>query len=290
MFHSMANLASFWLVNNMSLSRPIVILSPVAAEFVYLWNVPVPNRCFWSVQHMPLVWPFLIENVKRNKLILISCLNMFYIFYLQWHDFFGIRVVWVVSFSLLSLLFGLCTLFLVSWWDFAARFAATALNFMEVRIASQDMWWWRNVAKLEIASKTSLETDCVQHIWVLKDWIFLKLNITGSLEMWILKWAAPELRFSMQVCYPCKRLPACPEYAPQNIWRGDSNCFALAKKNDIQNHKKSNQIKSILFIKSKFTITLLQWTLQSVQSTSSVLEPSFTLSNSNMLLNVSLKG
>lgn len=43
------------------------------------------------------------------------------------------------------------------------------------------------------------------------------------------------------------------------------------------------QIKSIVFI-------LLQWTLQSVQSTSSVLEPSFTLSNSNMLLNVSLKG
>lgn len=238
MFHSMANLTSFWLVNNMSLSRPIVILSPVAAEF---------NRCFWSVQHMPLVWPFLIENVKRNKLILISCLNMFYIFYLQWHDFFGIRVVWVVSFSLLSLLFGLCTLFLVSWWDFAARFAATALNFMEVRIASwsQDMWWWRNVAKLEIASKTSLETDCVQHIWVLKDWIFLELNITGSLEMWTLKWAAPELRFSMQVCYPCKRLPACPEYAPQTSEEGIQTALHWQRRMTFKTTR--NQIKSSQF-------------------------------------------
>ena len=132
---------------------------------------------------------------------------MFYVFYLQCHDFFGIK-------GMSCLYCWLFTLLLVSWWDFAA----TALNFMEVRIESwnQDMWWWYNVAKLETASKTSLETDCVQHVWVLKDWIFLELNITGSLEMWTLKWAAPELRFSMRYArYLCNRLPACLEYVPQ---------------------------------------------------------------------------
>ena len=153
-----------------------------------------------------------------------------------------------MSFSLLSLLFGLCTLFLVSWWDFAARFAATALNFMEVRIASwsQDMWWWCNVAKLEIASKTSLETDCVQHIWV----IFLELNITGSLEIWTLKWAAPELRFSMRnVCYPCKRLPALSRMCPPKHLKRKFKLLCPGKEEWHPKSQASNQIKSILFSK-----------------------------------------
>lgn len=153
----------------------------------------------------------------------------------------GLYEWWVSRFCLYCLGYVRC----FWWWDFAARFAATALNFMEVRIASQDMWWWRNVAKLEIASKTSLETDCVQHIWVLKDWIFLKLNITGSLEMWTLKWAAPELRFSMQVCYPCKRLPACPEYAPQTSEEGIQTALHWQRRMTFKTTR--NQIKSSQF-------------------------------------------